>query len=138
MLLVTTSPRKPSHSASRRMTERARALRSNATEEERWLWYRLRQLRKLGFHFRRQSPLGRYVLDFVCHTQKVVIELDGSQHGLPKNERRDTARDEFLLTQGYRTIRIPNWQVRDDTEWVAGQILHQIRRDKATRDETKT
>ncbi len=109
------------------MIARARDLRNNATEEERWLWYRLRQLRKFGYHFRRQSPFDRYVLDFVCHDEKMVVELDGSQHALPKNECRDKDRDTILLAHGYRTIRVPNWWVREDTNWVAHQILRQLR-----------
>jgi very-short-patch-repair endonuclease len=108
------------------MVARARELRNNATEEERWLWYRLRGLRKFGYHFRRQSPFARYVLDFVCHDAKTVVELDGSQHGTPENAGRDKRRDDYLLQQGYRTIRIPNWWVREDTEWVADKILHQL------------
>jgi very-short-patch-repair endonuclease len=108
------------------MLARARDLRNNATEEERWLWYRLRQLRKDGYHFRRQSPFERYVLDFVCHDQKIVVELDGSQHGNPENEKRDAERDRFLLGHGYRTVRIPNWWVKDDPDWVGDFIRKQL------------
>ena len=109
------------------MIARARHLRNHATEEERLLWYRLRLLRKEGFRFRRQSPFDRYVLDFVCHDKRVVVELDGSQHGLSENERRDAARDKYLLQHGYRTIRIPNWWVKDDPDWVSHFIQERMK-----------
>jgi very-short-patch-repair endonuclease len=98
------------------MIARARELRNNATDEERLLWYRLRLLRKQGFRFRRQAPFERYVLDFVCHTKKVVVELDGSQHDVSESKRRDAIRDAALLGRGYRTIRIPNWWVKNDPD----------------------
>jgi very-short-patch-repair endonuclease len=119
--------RKPAHRASSHMIARARELRNNATEEERLLWYRLRSLRKHGFRFRRQSPFDRYVLDFVCHERLVVVELDGSQHGTPENERSDAIRDAFLRGRGYRTIRIPNWWVKDDPDWVSHFIQQKLK-----------
>ena len=119
--------RKPAHSASAHMISRARTLRNSATYEERVLWYRLRQLREHGFHFRRQAPFGRYVLDFVCHNQRVVVELDGSQHSAPEHERRDVVRDKLLLSKGYRTIRIANYRVRDNPEYLAEIISQQLR-----------
>lgn len=108
------------------MIERARDLRRTATDDERWLWYRLRKLRGSGYHFRRQSPFGRYVLDFVCHDAKIVVELDGVQHELPENKRRDANRDKFMLERGYRTVRIPNWQAKDDSDWVTAEILKRL------------
>jgi very-short-patch-repair endonuclease len=108
------------------MIARARDLRNNATEGERWLWYRLRQLRKFGYHFRRQSPFGRHVLDFVCHDEKIVVELDGEQHLLPENKKRDAIRDRFLRSRGYRTVRIPSWWANEDPDHVGELILKQL------------
>jgi very-short-patch-repair endonuclease len=117
---------KPAHHASDHMIKRSRGLRNNATEGERWLWYRLRRLRKFGYHFRRQSPFDQYVLDFVCHDEKIVVELDGDQHLLPANQKRDAIRDRFLQSRGYRTVRIPSWWANDDPDHVGDLILKQL------------
>lgn len=117
---------KLSHHATAHMLGRARSLRSSATNEERLLWYRIRLWRDKGFNFRRQSPFRGYVLDFVCHKNRVVIELDGSQHGIPQHERRDRIRDARLLREGYVTIRIPNWWVGDDPDHVADMIFKHL------------
>jgi very-short-patch-repair endonuclease len=127
MVVVMTGVRLPSHRASSHMIARARDLRNNATDEERLLWYRLRLLRKQGFRFRRQAPFERYVLDFVCHAKKVVVELDGSQHDVSENKRRDQVRDAALLAQGYSTIRIPNWWVKNDPDWVSNFIADSLK-----------
>ena len=131
-----TTPRKPSHSASAHMISRARALRSNATHEERVLWYRLRLLRAQGYHFRRQAPFDRYVLDFVCHKQRVVVELDGSQHGLPEQAKRDAVRDRLLAGKGYRTVRIANYRVRDNPEYLAEYIQQELQSANRQKGET--
>jgi very-short-patch-repair endonuclease len=60
---------------------RARNLRTHATDAERKLWYKLRELKALGYHFRRQVPFRSYILDFVEHSAKFVIELDGGSMG---------------------------------------------------------
>ena len=60
--------------------ETARALRKNPTETELSLWRRLRMRQFKGFKFRRQQPLGRYVVDFVCLSKKLIVEVDGGQH----------------------------------------------------------
>ena len=129
LLMKSQRPTKPSHKSTPHMIGRARSLRKTATYEERVLWYRLRLLRSLGFTFRRQSPFDAYVLDFVCHNNRVVVELDGSQRGLPDHQERDAERDRFLLKEGYRTIRLANWQVKDDPDWAAGYVVRRARRE---------
>jgi very-short-patch-repair endonuclease len=64
--------------------QRARELRGTTTHAERLLWWFLRSLKHEGIHFRRQAPFGRYTVDFVCHSAKLIVELDGSQHGEEK------------------------------------------------------
>jgi len=113
------------------MVARARNLRANATEGERWLWYRLRDLRNFGYHFRRQSPFDRYVLDFVCHDEKIVVELDGEQHLSPENKKRDGIRDRFLRSRGYRTVRIPSWWANENPDYVGDLIRQQLSRGEA-------
>ena len=62
--------------------EFARALRKRLTPQEVRLWMKLRELKALGFNFRRQAPIGPYIVDFVCFRCRLVIEADGGQHGL--------------------------------------------------------
>jgi very-short-patch-repair endonuclease len=62
------------------LKDRARQMRREPTEAERRMWRLLRDRRLGGFKFRRQEQLGRYIVDFVCFEQKLIVELDGSQH----------------------------------------------------------
>jgi very-short-patch-repair endonuclease len=88
--------------------EVAKELRADATESERLLWACLRRKQFAGLRFRRQQPLGRYIADFYCSAAKLVIELDGSQHGTRENVTYDAERDEWLNLQGYRVLRFSN------------------------------
>jgi very-short-patch-repair endonuclease len=63
-----------------RSLDKAKALRSNQTDAEQRLWYHLRAHRFMGLKFKRQKPVGRYIADFVCMEQRLIIELDGGQH----------------------------------------------------------
>ncbi len=81
----------------------ARRLRRSQTDVERKLWSRLRDRRLCGARFRRQHPIGPFIADFCCTEAKLVVELDGGQHGLQK--RSDAERTAFLAGQGYRVIR---------------------------------
>jgi very-short-patch-repair endonuclease len=67
--------------------ERARQMRKEQTLAERKLWFQLRQLKSRGLHFRHQVPMGEYIVDFACHAGKLVIEVDGGQHGAPSTAR---------------------------------------------------
>jgi very-short-patch-repair endonuclease len=83
----------------------------------------LRALKPLGFHFRRQAPIGNYIADFVCHRAKVIVEIDGAQHGEPENALRDERRTEFLDSRGYRVLRFWNVEVMEGLEEVVATIL---------------
>jgi very-short-patch-repair endonuclease len=107
---------------------RARALREHMTDVERQLWYKLREFKQLGYHFRRQSPFRAYVLDFVEHHAKLVVELDGSQHGLPEQARHDEKRDALLQAEGYLVLRFWNSEIGENLESVADTILRQLQR----------
>ena len=87
---------------------RARHLRSKATDAERVLWSDLREFKRHGFHFRRQVPIGPYVVDFACHSVKLVIELDGGHHNDSLTRKHDEQRTRFLESRGYRVVRIWN------------------------------
>ncbi|MBI3230077.1 MAG: endonuclease domain-containing protein [Burkholderiales bacterium] len=92
--------------------ERARQLRTHQTEAEQKLWMQLRAHRFIGLKFKRQQPLGRYIVDFVCFEPKLIIELDGSQHA--EHQRYDTERDAWLKTEGYTVLRFWNNQVFEE------------------------
>ena len=86
----------------------ARQLRREQTDVERKLWLALRDRRFHKLKFRRQQPIGPYVVDFVCLEEKLIIELDGGQHGLPENRVNDLARTNRLEEDGFRVIRFWN------------------------------
>lgn len=93
---------------------RARRLRKAMTPDEVRFWALARQWRAHGLHFRRQAPFGPFILDFVCHGARLVVELDGSGHGEPAQARHDARRDAVFERQGYRVIRLWNRAVTED------------------------
>jgi very-short-patch-repair endonuclease len=99
---------------------RARHLRRSMTDAERKLWWHLRALLTKEFHFRRQATVGPYFVDFACHKERIVIEIDGSQH--MARIRADAARTAFLNSQGYRVLRFWNNEVLQQTEAVMAAI----------------
>ncbi|GLK59262.1 endonuclease [Azotobacter vinelandii] len=103
-----------------RMRDRARALRRGMTEAEQRLWYHLRAHRFLGLKFRRQAPLGRYIVDFVCMELRLIVELDGGQHaGQVAYDRR---RDDWLRERDFTVLRFWNHQALQQTEAVLERI----------------
>lgn len=103
--------------------ERARDLRKKLTPQEVKLWVRLRELRQLGFQFRRQSPIGSYIVDFECRKARHVVEVDGGQHNLDPCVRTDAERDGFLKNNGYRVLRFWNHEVDRNLDGVMSTIL---------------
>jgi very-short-patch-repair endonuclease len=101
------------------MVARARALRRAATLPEVRLWGFLRTLRGEGFHFRRQAPFRCYILDFVCYRSRLVIEVDGAQHGMAGQMARDLQRDALLAREGFRVSRFLAADVLGNLEGVA-------------------
>ena len=101
----------------------ARRLRTNATAAEAKLWRHLRRLETSGTHFRRQVPIGNYVVDFACMAAHLVIELDGSQHGEAPGVARDAVRTRWLEGQGYRVIRFWNNDVSQNLAGVL-DVVH--------------
>jgi len=101
------------------LTKNAKHLRSHMTDAETRLWYHLRSHRFLGLKFKRQKPIGPYIVDFVCLEHCLVIELDGSQH--LQNER-DQQRDHLLQEYGYRVLRFWNHDVLTNTDAVLEAI----------------
>jgi very-short-patch-repair endonuclease len=102
----------------------ARELRGRMTDAEALLWMLLRNRRIAGAKFRRQHPVGRYILDFYCDEKKLGIELDGGQHG--EAVKYDEKRGEWLRQQGIRILRFWNNQMLAETEAVMEAIYQAI------------
>jgi len=106
----------------RDMKERARYMRKHPTPAEAILWKRLRKRQVKGFHFRRQHPIVRFIVDFYCAEAKLVVEIDGSVHNQPGHDEYDTERQSFLQALGMRVLRFTNSQVVTETN----AVLHAI------------
>ena len=98
---------------------RARDLRRTLTDAERKLWCALRDRRLQTVKFRRQAPIGFYIADFLCVHHRLVVEVDGSQHG---QSSRDAVRDAWLQREGYRVLRFWNHDVLTARESVLATI----------------
>jgi len=105
----------------------ARTLRIDMTDAERRLWSRLRS-EQLGVKFRRQHPLGAYVLDFACLDPKLAIEVDGSQH--LDQASYDARRDQWLEAQGFQVLRFWSNDVMSQTDAVVSRIFEVVQRAK--------
>jgi very-short-patch-repair endonuclease len=92
-----------------KMTSTAQKLRTRLTDAEQKLWQHIRSRQLMGFKFRRQAPIGKYIVDFVCFEQQLVVELDGGQHAV--NLDYDRLRSEWLESQGFKVIRFWNHDV---------------------------
>ena len=104
-----------------RLTRLARNLRRNQTDAELGLWRVLRSSQIEGAKFKRQFPVGPYIVDFVCFEARLVVEVDGSQHALHENE--DAIRTEFLESKGLSVIRFTNIDVLTNMEGVVSAIV---------------
>lgn len=100
----------------------ARQLRRDQSDVERKLWFALRGRRFYKLKFRRQQPIGPYVVDFVSFEAKLVIELDGGQHGLPANEAADRERTKRLEADGFRVIRFWNNELIENFDGVLDAV----------------
>ncbi len=104
----------------------ARELRTNMNDAEKRLWSRLRAHRMDGRKFRRQHPLGRYIVDFVCLEARLIIEVDGDSHGNDLREALDTQRTAFLEKLGFRVLRFWNHDVLTATDSVTETIFEAL------------
>jgi len=112
----------PKWHVSRTMRSRARTLRRNPTDAEQAIWNALRAHRMNGASFRRQTPIGPYIVDFVCHAARLIIELDGGQHFDDSHMKRDARRDAFLTSKGFRVLRFSNPDVMTNRNGVLETI----------------
>ena len=102
----------------------AREMRGRMTDAEALLWMLLRNRRIAGAKFRRQHPVGRYIIDYYCVEQKLAIELDGGQHG--EAVGYDQHRDSWLRSQEIRVLRFWNNQMLAETEVVMEEIYRAV------------
>ena len=103
--------------------ERARTLRKSMSDAERRLWHALRGKQLDGARFRRQHPISRYVVDFVCLERRLVVEVDGGQHTDDAHAAHDARRDHWLAAEGYRVVRVPTTEVYGNIAGVLDTIL---------------
>ena len=109
--------------APKRTVAKARELRRAMTPPELRLWLELRRKTYAGLRFRRQHPLGPYVLDFYCDSAKLAVEVDGEAHGFGDNPAKDLRRDRWLQERGVTTLRIAAVEVRDNLDGVVQMIV---------------
>ena len=96
---------------SKETLNRAKELRQNITDAERFLWHYLRNKQLDGYKFRRQHPIDKYIIDFVCLETNLIIELDGGQHGEKDKIQYDASRTKFLEGLGYKVLRFWNNEI---------------------------
>jgi len=101
---------------SQRLIQFARLLRKNSTIVEIKLWYHLRSRNFLNLKFRRQEPVGDFIVDFICYEKKLIIELDGGQHN--EYEAKDIKRTKALEKEGYKVLRFWNNEVLNNIDGV--------------------
>ena len=107
--------------ASSTIFQHAQFLRANQTETEKLLWAKLRK-NGLGVKFRRQHPIGDYVVDFYCHKHMLAVELDGEYHDSPGQQELDAAREGVIAELGIKVLRFTDAMVLEDIDKVIDQI----------------
>ena len=110
--------------ADRKVHTRAKTLRATLSLPEKLLWVRLRPREPDRPTFRRQHPVGAYVLDFYCSDARLCIEVDGASHSMGESPERDERRDAWLATQGIETVRVSAEWVLQDPESVTDWLRH--------------
>lgn len=106
-----------------RQRKNAKSMRRGMTDAELKLWNELRAHRLMGMSFRRQVPIGPYIIDFACSTHSLIIEVDGSQHADPESVQRDEARSAYLNASGWTILRFWNDDVVRDIDNVCQHIV---------------
>jgi len=117
-----TRPRR-TRNVSPEMREAARVLRKNMTPAEQRLWDALRRGALSGLRFRKQHPMGTFVLDFYCPSHKLVVEVDGAVHDQPDVAEHDALREQALRQQGCHVVRVQNAEVMTRLDAVLDRIF---------------
>ena len=108
----------------RRIVAAARKQRRTSTDVERKLWHRIRDKQLEGYRFRRQRPIGKYIVDFICLDAKLIVELDGGQHA--EGAAYDETRTAFLESLSYRVLRFWNNEVIENIEGVLERLRGEL------------
>jgi PncC family amidohydrolase len=116
------------------LREFVKANRSNSTEAEDALWQQLRGKQLAKYKFRRQHIIGKYIADFVCLPERLIIEVDGLIHQLPSNRESDEERIQWLASQGYHVIRFTNEQVLHHLDDVLNKIFQELKNQREKND----
>jgi very-short-patch-repair endonuclease len=112
------SPARGRGAGERVLLTHAKAMRSHSTEAEQCLWYHLRAQRFMGLKFKRQKPVGPFIVDFICLELGLIVEAAGGQHGDPSDHRRDA----WLRERGYTVLHFWNNDVLRNTESVLERV----------------
>ena len=121
--MISSQPDKPIETYrryARKNMRNARTLRREHTDAEGLLWSRLREKQIDGHKFRRQQPIGPYIADFACMSEKLLIELDGGGHA--EQKAKDRQREEYLRRGGYRVLRFWNTEVFENLSGVLEKV----------------
>ena len=108
------------------LKEKARQLRKNMTEAERYLWSKIRRKQLKGYQFYRQKNIGSYIVDFYSPGAKLIIEIDGSQHYSKGGIQKDELRDRYLNHLGFRVLRFSDREVFKDINGVLERIYERL------------
>jgi len=111
---------------SKKLIYLAKGLRKRLTNAERLLWSRLRAGHFGGIKFRRQQPIGDYIVDFVSLERKLIVELDGGQHALADGMLGDKQRDAWLMKEGYTVLRFWDNEVFENIDGVIETIRRSV------------
>lgn len=114
--------------APRTTKDRAKSLRREMSLPEVLLWKAIKGRKLQGLHFRKQHPIGPYVLDFYCDAERLAVEVDGSAHSFGDRPERDERRDAWLLAHGIVTLRISAALILDDVDDAVRTILAHLDR----------
>ena len=106
------------------LTGLAKSLRKRSTEAEKIVWQKIRAGQLNGFKFKRQQPIGPYIVDYVCFEKNLIIEIDGGQHAVEKD--KDIKRDTWLQSEGFVVTRFWNNEIFENLEGVLETIIKKI------------
>lgn len=115
------------------MIKQVSDLRKNQTEAESVFWDLVRNKKLLGLKFRRQHQIGNYIADFYCHSERLIIELDGEIHNSPEQKKKDEKRDKYLKSLGNKILRFKNTELFENTQ----SVLKKLRRVSPPMGETE-
>lgn len=116
----------PHESIPKRQRSNARAMRRAMTDSELKFWNAVRAHRLMGLKFRRQLPIGNYIVDFALPEYRLIVEIDGSQHAAESNRNKELNRTAFLESQGWHVLRFWNHEVLSDIDGVCDPILRYL------------